>query len=150
MSTQVLQHTNDAHADSERAINVMPTEWSTLSYMSDVRPLDESDLPCLEELRQILAKHARLDRLGITLLHRHFELSADEIMVEEIDFQQRSLIIKPQKKSVVGKCVETMWKLGVGEAEQACAKQHCYSTCIEQEKTFRELLKDSHAFMQSS
>lgn len=121
-------------------ISVMPTHWRDLRYMSDVDPLGEADLPCLLEIRSVLERHGRLDRLGVTLLHRHFELADDEIMVEEIDFEQRRLVVRPQRREDIGPCVETSWQLD-GESLQSCAKQHCYSTCIEQEKAFRELMR---------
>ena len=124
-------------------ISVMPTHWAEIGYMSDVDPLNDTDVPCLEELQRVLEKHGKLERLGVTLLHKHFELADDEMMVEEIDFEQRTLVVRPQKRQEVGPCVETTWQLNVGESLQVCAQQHCYSTCIEQEKAFRELMKDS-------
>jgi hypothetical protein len=138
MTGEISEH--EESPEATQAFVVMPTAWAELPYMSEVAPLNEADIPCLEEIRQVLAKHGRLDRLGVTLLHRHFEIGDEEILVEEIDFSGRRLIVRPIKKSVAGVCVETSWKLG-SNAEQYCGKQHCWSTCIEQEKTFREMMQ---------
>lgn len=141
-STHPIGSDNAGRATDENGgkIQIMPTHWASLRYMSDVKPLNESDAPCLEEIRRVLEKHGRLERLGVTLLHRHFEVADDEIMVEEINFGDRTLVVRPIKKGTIGPCVETAWQLNAGDAIQTCAKQHCYSTCIEQERAFRDLM----------
>lgn len=40
--------------------------------------LNSEGAACLAELREVLGKHDRLNRFGITLIHKHFELSEDE------------------------------------------------------------------------
>ena len=121
-------------------LSLMPTAWSKLPYMSDVNPLNEADIPCLREVRDVLAKYDALDRFAIALSHKHFELTDDEILVETIDFENRSLIVSTMNKSVSPQCVETAWSLGGEDALQRCAQNHCYSTCIEQEKAYKELI----------
>ena len=123
------------------AVSLMPTSWSAVPYMSDIKALNETDVPCLKEVRDVLKKHGMLDRFGVTLMHKHFELDDDEIMVETIDFDTRELKITPMSKSETVKCVETSWSLSEDDALLACGQSHCWSTCIEQEKTYREMLK---------
>lgn len=63
------------------------------------RPIDDSDAACLEEIRLVLAKYGNLSRLGIALLHSHFQLAEDEMMLETTDVEQREHWVRPVKKS---------------------------------------------------
>jgi hypothetical protein len=74
-------------------------QWSSLKYIDDVRPIDHRDAACLEEIRLVLAKHANLDRFGIALLHSHFQLADDELLLETTDVEQREHWVRPVKKS---------------------------------------------------
>lgn len=124
-------------------IHVMPTIWSEIPYMSDIQTLNQSDIPCLAEIREVLKRHNALNRFGVTLVHKHFEIAADEILVERIDFQNRSLTIAPMKKAEAEECVETSWNLQEDDANIVCAQNHCFSTCKHQEQEYREMLKVS-------
>jgi hypothetical protein len=74
-------------------------QWSSLEHIDDVRRIDDSDAACLEEIRLVLAKHGNLDRFGIALLHRHFQLADDELMLETTNVEQREHWVRPVKKS---------------------------------------------------
>ena len=49
------------------------------------RPLDASDLACMDELRTVLARHGKLDRFALHLAHRHFVLEPGEVLIERPD-----------------------------------------------------------------
>lgn len=99
------------------------------SFLSEtqVKPLDDKDLPCLEELRDVLKKHNMLDRFGITLLHKHFDLADDEILIETVDEEERIQTIKPQKLEDVEKMgvsvLETAWSLYDGKTIMGCSRK---------------------------
>jgi hypothetical protein len=84
---------------------------TTLLDITEVRPLDESDLPVLDELREVLERHGALDRFGLNLLHDHFPVADDEVLVEVCDTEQRTLTIRPLRGGVAdgipGRFVET-------------------------------------------
>lgn len=82
---------------SEVVLNAL--QWSSLEYIDDVRPIDDSDAACLEEIRLVLAKYGNLNRLGIALLHSHFQLADDEMMLETTNVGQREHWVRPVKKS---------------------------------------------------
>ena len=82
---------------SEVVLNAL--QWSSLEYIDDVRPIDDSDAACLEEIRLVLAKYGNLSRLGIALLHSHFRLADDEMMLETTNVGQREHWVRPVKKS---------------------------------------------------
>jgi hypothetical protein len=58
-----------------------------------------SDAACLEEIRLVLTKYGNLDRFGIALLHSHFQVAEDEMMLETTDVEQREHRVRPVKKS---------------------------------------------------
>jgi hypothetical protein len=76
-----------------------PLQWSNLADINDIRPIDESDSICLEEIRQVLLRHNCLERFGISLLHSHFDVAADEMLLETTDIQKREHWVRPVKKS---------------------------------------------------
>lgn len=48
--------------------------WGEINHIDNVRPIDDEDLPCLNEIFEILKKHNCIDRFGVALLHKHFDL----------------------------------------------------------------------------
>ena len=99
------------------ALSVAPVQWSTLKNIDDVKPLNDDDTDCLIEIRHVLKKHGMLDRFGIALLHSHFDLANDEIMLESTEEDDsRTLITKAVKQSEAGGInVGTIWMLREGE-----------------------------------
>jgi hypothetical protein len=69
--------------------------WTGLPSIDEMPPLSESDQVVVDEIRQVLIKHDALDRFGITLLHSHFELKGDEVLVEHVDRTARTLTTRP-------------------------------------------------------
>jgi hypothetical protein len=82
-----------------QSVVLNPLQWSSLQDIDDVRPIDDSDAACLEEIRLVLSKYGNLDRFGIALLHSHFQVADDEMMVETTDVGQREHWVRPFKKS---------------------------------------------------
>jgi hypothetical protein len=67
------------------SLSIQPMQWGALPDLDEVPPLDDSDLQCLEALRDVLARRGKLRRFAIHLAHRHFALGADEILIERPD-----------------------------------------------------------------
>jgi hypothetical protein len=80
-----------------RASIVESTQRDSLSY--DLRPIDDSDSKCLEEIRHVLQKHNCLGRFGVYLLHSPFHIGDDEILFETTDAGRRELLVRPVSKS---------------------------------------------------
>lgn len=70
----------------------MPT---TVPDITEVRPVDDADRDCLLELRAVLERHHALDRFGVNLLHDHFDVAEDEVLLEVCDVEQHTLTIRP-------------------------------------------------------
>ena len=96
--------------------------------INDVNPLNENDNTCIKELRDVLEKHGMLDRFGLTLLHDHFPINEQEVLVEVCDIEARTLTSKPVKKTDLEKrvTVETSWHLRTGEVLTACRAKCVY------------------------
>lgn len=98
-------------------VNVQPMQWKPVVDISTVSPFSPEDAQCFRELRDVLLKHNALDRFGISLVHRHFDINSDEEMMEYTDHENRTLIVKPVKKSEIDweHTTITNWKLTEGE-----------------------------------
>lgn len=109
------------------AIGVAPLQWGSLPNIDDVKPMNNGDMQCLIEIREVLKRHKMIDRFGVALLHNHFALGDDEVMVEETNVDSRTLLLKPMKESEarVGN-VGTIWKLLEGNFETMA---HCKVYC---------------------
>jgi hypothetical protein len=101
---------------------MLQTSGESRLGFSQVEGISVEDQACFAELREVLARHNALSRFGITLLHEHFEVAADEILKEYRDEENRVLTIKPVKKeSPEGQdVVYTSWELTTGQALLGC------------------------------
>jgi hypothetical protein len=95
----------------------------------DVQTMDASvcktpaDDELFRELAGVLKKHNALNRFGITLLHKHFDISPDEALLETTDVMRRCQLLQTVKRSelIDRDAVETAWRLGPsGEALWGC------------------------------
>jgi len=108
------------------SVTVSPVQWAELENIDDIEPLNDSDTQCLAELRDVLARHGRLNRFGVALLHSHFDLQANEILLESVNTQDRLLItsIVTQSEAPTNH-VGTIWALQEGITPVAYCKAYC-------------------------
>ena len=101
---------------------MMALAYRDLPDIDSVEPLGEADFECLEAVREVLARHDRLDRFGITLMHGHFPLGEDEVLVESCDDEARILTMKVEPAEILagGNLVQTSWRLSDGVALATC------------------------------
>ncbi|MEU9378160.1 hypothetical protein AB0D94_30980 [Streptomyces sp. NPDC048255] len=67
------------------------TARKPLPRFEEAKGLGPSDAEFVRDLVEVLEKHGNLDRFGLCLLHDHFPLAADEVMVEMNDSGTRTL-----------------------------------------------------------
>ncbi len=93
-----------------------------LPELNDVGAFDASDEACLKDVAETLRRHGKLTRFGVTLLHRHFEIGTDEVLLETNDDSDRSLWMRPVSKASLGKldATPTSWRLDAGKVEISC------------------------------
>jgi hypothetical protein len=91
----------------------------------DISEFGPQDQACLDEIRSVLERHGRLDRVGVCLLHQHFPMADDEVLMESCDEEARTLTLRPMKRSELDEedVIFTSYSLGSGSALQACSKK---------------------------
>jgi len=93
-------------------LNVQPTQWASVRDIHDIEhDLSQADIDCLTEVRAALERHGRLERFGVMLLHKHFDIASDECLLETIDTERRELIVRPVPKSQLPQAIQTQWRL---------------------------------------
>jgi hypothetical protein len=87
--------------------------------INDLMPVDDphnrlssEDLVALEEIRTVLARHNLLDRFGVMLLHKHFDLASGERLIERTDVEARRQTITVMTAEETGdaEVLETAWR----------------------------------------
>ena len=104
---------------SAATIAATANAWNDLKDIDEVEPVNSDDRDCLLEIREVLKRHGRQDRFGVALLHKHFALRNDELLVERTNKELRTLIIQPVTPQDAGSTVGTIFRLGDGEAPEA-------------------------------
>jgi len=98
-------------------VTIAPMQWSNLRDIDAVEPINDGDTDCLIEIRDVLKKHGKMERLGVALLHSHFDLESDEILLESSDEENRTLITKAVKQADAGNSnIATILMLREGDA----------------------------------
>lgn len=107
----------------------MGNSMATLPDIDNVEARSEADDACFAEIRDVLDRHGALGRFGVTLLHQHFDIGDDELLVEQVDVDTRTLTIQPVSVVDVAnrRVKETHWRLDTDATLTACLPvQHCY------------------------
>lgn len=91
------------------------TQSNTPSF-ADAKPLGPEDNPFISELYALLERYGNTDRFGVVLLHDHFSVKEDEILLETNDPQARTLHLEVVKREDLSKGKFTSWRLrGAGK-----------------------------------
>lgn len=77
-------------------INVSAPRMS-LPRFEDAEELGPEDAEFVRDLVAVLAKYGNLGRFGLCLLHDHFPIAADEVLVETNDPRTRTLHARVEK-----------------------------------------------------
>lgn len=106
-----------------------PMEWTPLKDIDAVAPIGEGDADCLKELYAVLKRHGAHERFGVTLLHKHFPMGDDEVLLEHTDAATRRLVLQPAKvdSPEIARSMQTSWMLT--EEQGAVTNTACYRRC---------------------
>jgi hypothetical protein len=99
------------------------TPLPPLPNIYEIDPAGPQDRACFDELREVLERHGALQRFGITLLHQHFDMAPDEVLVESVDAENRILTMRPVSAKPNKEAVETSWRLDDPTAQRRCEVQ---------------------------
>jgi hypothetical protein len=102
-----------------------------LPLIEEVSPWSLDDQALFDDLRAALVKHDATTRFGVTLLHRHFEVSEDEVLVEACDVETRTLTVRPcaRTRMFEGTVIETHWRFDTPDS----VAQTCWKFCEEED-----------------
>lgn len=103
-------------------VQLTPTAWANFPDINDVEPLNDQDYKVLDEIRQVLEKHGATNRFGVNLIHRHFDIADNEILLETTDHDRRIQVTKVhnlQEMEDTDTILETQWVFN-GETETKC------------------------------
>lgn len=95
-------------------LSIQPLQWAALPDLQDAAPLDDDDLECLSEVRDVLARHGKLQRFALHLAHRHFVLRPDEILIERPDPDGRTQHVSVGRRGDAPDARPTTWLLEEG------------------------------------
>jgi hypothetical protein len=107
--------------------DLRPMNWNGDPDITNLEVLNTNDEACLEEMRAVLARHGKLSRFGVTLLHSHFKLAKDEVFLEQTDPLARTLLSSPVRYAEIRNqnYRPTVWRFD-GEAAYGCS--YCPTT----------------------
>lgn len=99
-----------------------PQSCEVLPDISEAEPLSENDQALVSDLVDVLRRHNAVGRFGLTLLHQHFPVGEDEVMLETTDRAAREQLLRPVKKVELEGVdyKETSWRLDSGTPLMAC------------------------------
>lgn len=134
VSLTIVEFPLTKYTQMQLSFNLCPKEqtmlalaYKDLADIDAVPSLNDGDMACLSEIRDILLKHGKLDRFGVNLLHSHFPIKDDEVLVETCDDEARTLTMKVKPKNALASpdLKATAWRLSSGETMLGC-----YSACV--------------------
>lgn len=104
----------------------MPPQTSHASHhlprFEDAEPLGPQDAEFARDIKAVLEKHGNLDRFGLVLLHDHFSVDSDEVLVETNAPQARALHVEVEKKGETKHAQPSQWRF-VAELEETTTTQ---------------------------
>ena len=110
----------------EARVVLQPMQWSRLDQINAVAPLCEADAPLMKDLRDALRKHGALDRFGVTLLHKHFDMADGERLLESTNITSRTLTLTVVPGEYEAPAISTTWKFSEeGSDYQLITKCEC-------------------------
>lgn len=106
MKSNIAENWND------ESVVLETVQWSSLLDVDEVDPVGSDDHKVLKEIQKILKNNGALNRFGICLLHRHFDVNEGEIAVEYTDTENRISTVKvePVKEIIDKSYLQTMWR----------------------------------------
>lgn len=97
------------------AVNIAPAEVEPLVDGGQVMLMSDNDKVLFDVLHAVLEKHGALRRFGVTLLHQHFQITDDEVLLEVSNRTERTQVTRPVKRSSLNEThIETAWRLDTG------------------------------------
>jgi len=112
-------------------VQIAPIQWASLPDIADVPRISDADHECLDAIRDVLIRHNAVGRFGVHLVHKHFDVAPDEVLVEYTDVDERTLHCQVEKRvddhGESKNRIETMWSFVGDGATRVCDQQCVYN-----------------------
>ncbi len=110
-------------------MNTQTKNWNDLPGLMETHILTNHDEKCLEEIKSVLERYDLTNKFGVSLLHKHFEIAEDEVLLEKNDPITKELILRPVKitNNMDLDYAVTQWRFdgGVRYGCCYCNNNHC-------------------------
>jgi hypothetical protein len=95
------------------SLAIHPMQWAGIPDLHETPPLNDADLECMREIRSVLIRHNKLNRFALHLIHKHFDVSDDEVLMEYSEASTREQFFRVEKRteSLVETSTPTTWTL---------------------------------------
>lgn len=116
---------------SRELLSVEVTHFADFQHVNDVEPLSDKDHELLSKMRDLLLSHDAVDRFGVHLIHKHFDLGDDEVIVEYTNEEERRQTTQVEKRNDLfsrGKPLETQWRFNRESASMVCVSYCDYNS----------------------
>lgn len=102
---------------------IEPTQYSSMKHVTEVEPISEADRATLDAIKAVLIERGAVDRFGVHLVHKHFDIADDEIVMEYTDEEARTQFTQVEKYAEAfarGRPLETQWRFNRETASMGC------------------------------
>lgn len=102
---------------------IEPTQYSSMKHVTEVEPISEADRATLDAIKAVLVERGAVERFGVHLVHKHFDIADDEIVMEYTDEEARTQFTQVEKYAdafASGTPLETQWRFNRETASMGC------------------------------
>lgn len=89
-------------------LHIAKANFDKLKDIHDTPRVTDKDEAVLREIGEIILRHGQQDRIGLVLVHKHFNVKADEVAVEQVDQGARTAVIDVEKDGASAGAVPSM------------------------------------------
>jgi hypothetical protein len=108
-------------------VSLETVQWASLLDIDSVEPINDADAAVLEEIHQVLLRHGKSSRFGVCLLHKHFEITDDEVAIEYTDVERRESRVTVEKRDDFNmNSIQTVWRFQMGGSSMGT---NCVQRC---------------------
>jgi|JI61114C2RNA_FD_contig_61_1276128_length_936_multi_2_in_0_out_0_3 hypothetical protein len=100
---------------------------------------NQFDLACLNDIKNVLEKHNKIERFGVIKLQHHFDIDEDQMLLETHSKVERTLTIKPasQERLKEDNIIITNWRFDKETNNMQGCLTCCGACCFDDTKPLR-------------